>query len=306
MGSRPKLTRWKTITIAVVIILLLSLMALTGKERIRITFLENAVLTMVSPAQNAVSTLTSKAEETVDLLRNYRSLEKENKQLRQQLAEQETIQAQLTELRKENYRLRELLVFEKKTNYEMLPAEVTARNPSQWFEMVTINKGTRQGVEQGMSVVTNAGLVGSIYTTSLNSSQVLLLTDPRRGVSAMVQRSRDPGVVGVVEGSPEHQGQLVLKNLAQEVNIQPGDTIISSGVGPLFPKGLVLGRVLEVGDDKFGLLKYALLETAVDFDRLEEVFVVLEVPVAEEPEINEDSEDIDDDEIEEEEGEEEE
>ncbi len=282
--GKPNTNKKKFVTISVVIILLLSLMALTGRERFRLTFLENAVLTVFSPAQNAVSTLTDKATETVVLFRNYRHLEEKNQELREKLADQELLQVQLKELRQENYRLRELIDFKNKTNYELLPAEIIARNPNHWFEMLTINKGTRQGVEKGMPVVASQGLVGSIYSSSLNSSQVLLLTDPRRGVSAMVQRSRDPGVVAVVEGSTEYQGYLVMKNLAQEVNIQQGDTIISSGVGPIFPKGLVLGHVIEMGDDRYGLLKYALLEPAVNFNRLEEVFIVLEVPIEEEPE----------------------
>ncbi|HHX76997.1 MAG TPA: rod shape-determining protein MreC, partial [Firmicutes bacterium] len=79
----------------------------------------------------------------------------------------------------------------------------------------------------------------------------------------------------------EKTGYLVMKHLPQNANIQPGDTVISSGLGPVFPKGLVLGYVLEVGDDEFGLLKYALLEPAVNFNRLEEVFVVLEFPLEE-------------------------
>jgi rod shape-determining protein MreC len=99
---------------------------------------------------------------------------------------------------------------------------------------------------------------------------------------------------GTVEGSAEKQGYLVMRNLTPEANIQVGDTIISSGLGPLFPKGLVLGFVLEVGDDEYGLLRYALLEPAVSFNRLEELFIVMERSVEEAEEATEtDGEEVD-------------
>jgi rod shape-determining protein MreC len=145
--------------------------------------------------QTFVSTTSGRVSDFVESIRHYQNVEEENRFLREELSQQELLKIQLKELRQENYRLRELLEFKAQTTYELLPAEVIARNPNQWFEMLTVDKGSRQGVQQGMPVVTNQGLVGSIFTVAPNSSQVLLLTDPRRGVSAMVQRSRDPGVV---------------------------------------------------------------------------------------------------------------
>ncbi len=290
MGN-PRLSKGKIITIVVVVVTLLILTALTGKERTRITFLENAVLTVFAPAQNLVSNITENTSDFVNSIRNYRQLLEENEAMREELDAAELLTAQLKEMRQENYRLRDLLDFKAKTSFEMLPAEVTGRNPNQWFEIITINKGSRQGVEKGMPVVTSRGLIGSVYTTALNSSHVLLLTDPSRGVSALVQRSREPGIVGTVEGLAEKEGYLMMRNLPPEANVQRGDTIISSGLGPLFPKGLVIGYVVEVGDDAYGLLKYALLEPAVNFNRIEEVFVVMEFPPEEEVEEEEEMED---------------
>jgi rod shape-determining protein MreC len=126
-----------------------------------------------------------------------------------------------------------------------------------------------------MAVVTSEGLVGNVLSVSRISSQVLLLTDARRAVSAMVQRSREPGEVGVVESAPGQPGYLKMVNLPREANIQPGDTVISSGLGGIFPKGLVIGYVLETGNDEYGILQYALLRPAANLNRLEEVFVVV-------------------------------
>ena len=92
-----------------------------------------------------------------------------------------------------------------------------------------------------------------------------------------IQRSREPGEVGIVENDPGLPGFLRMSNLPREANIQPGDTVISSGLGGIFPKGLVIGHVLEIGEDEYGILKHALLRPAANFNRLEEVFVVIPV-----------------------------
>jgi rod shape-determining protein MreC len=206
---------------------------------------------------------------------NYRHLLAENERLKQQLAAAGTLEARLAELRQENYRLREMLNFRERSKHELLPAEVIAREASGWFQTMTINKGISHGVRPAMAVVTSDGLVGSVLSSSPVSAQVLLLTDSRRAVSALVQRSREPGEVGVVESAPGRPGYLIMVNLPRNANIQPGDTVISSGLGDFFPKGLVIGYVLETGEDEFDLTRYALLQPAANFNRLEEVFVVL-------------------------------
>ena len=279
MANNPRLKRGRAAAVILVILLLVTLTALTARERLRLTFLERGVVTVLAPVQNLVSQTSDRVTGFLDSIRFYRQMEEENRRLQEELTRLEQLNVQVKELRQENYRLRELLEFKAKTTYELLPVEVMARNPNQWFEILTVDKGSRNGIRQGMPVVTNRGLVGSIYTVAPNSSQVMLLTDPRRGVSALVQRSRDPGIV---EGFTEKQGFLVMRNLLPEANVQVGDTIISSGLGPLFPKGLVLGYVLEVGEDEYGLLRYALLEPAVNFSRLEELYVVMERIVEEE------------------------
>lgn len=279
MANNPRLKRGRAAAVILVILLLVTLTALTARERLRLTFLERGVVTVLAPVQNLVSQTSGRVTDFLDSIRFYRQMEEENRRLQEELSRLEQLNVQVKELRQENYRLRELLEFKAKTTYELLPVEVMARNPNQWFEILTVDKGSRNGIRQGMPVVTNRGLVGSIYTVAPNSSQVMLLTDPRRGVSALVQRSRDPGIV---EGFTEKQGFLVMRNLLPEANVQVGDTIISSGLGPLFPKGLVLGYVLEVGEDEYGLLRYALLEPAVNFSRLEELYVVMERIVEEE------------------------
>ncbi len=271
-------TKQKIIAVLALVILLLTMVYYTGDLRSRYTPVEDLTLAVISPVQGFFSRLGHSVLGPFRGFFEYRELLKENERLKRELAVRNNVRYQLLELQKENYRLREMLGFKERTEYTLLPAEVIARDPSYWFETITINKGYADGVQKDMAVVTSEGLVGSISYVSRNSARVLLLTDSRRAVSALVQRSRDPGSVGIVEGYPEKKGYLRIINLPPESNIQPGDTLISSGLGGVFPKGLVIGHIIEIDVDQYGLLQQALVNPAVNFNRLEEVFIVTGVP----------------------------
>lgn len=265
------------------IVLLLSAIFLTGDYRHRYSFAEDLLLVGLSPVQGFFSQLGWRTYRFIGVVLDHNALVEENKLLRQELAAKENLRYQLVELQKENYRLRQMLNFKERVSYELLPAQVIARDPSQWFETITINRGYADGVETNMAVVTAEGLVGNVTKVSRNSAHVLLLTDSRRAVSALVQRTREPGAVGIVEGYPEEKGSLRMINIPPEAKLQAGDTVISAGLGGVFPKGLIIGHIVETGSDQFGLLQQAIIRPAVDFNRLEEVFVVLQLPYAEKP-----------------------
>ncbi|MBS4022942.1 MAG: rod shape-determining protein MreC [Dethiobacter sp.] len=273
----PIKIRKKPVSILLIFVFLLILASFTSQGRQKITLMEEMLLTVVAPVQGVFQRLTFSAESVFASVREYQLLLKENALLHEQLAASSTLEAQLAELRKENHRLRQMLDLREKSEYQLIASEVIARDASNWFQTMTINRGSMHGVKKNMAVVTSEGLVGSIYSVSHISSQVLLLTDSRPAVSAFVQRSREPGQVGVVESAPGIPGYLRMINLPREANIQPGDIVISSGLGEIFPKGLVIGHVLETGEDEYGILQYALLRPAANFNRLEEVFVVIPV-----------------------------
>ncbi len=276
----PLKPRKKTLPLLLLIVLLPGVLAFAVRWRQDITVLEETVLLVMYPVHEAFQRVTRSAEGVLVTVSNYRHLLAENERLSQQLAAASTLEARLAELRLENHRLREMLNFRSQSDHELVPAEVIAREASGWFQTMTINRGAAHGVLPAMAVVTSDGLVGSILSVSHASAQVLLLTDSRRAVSALVQRSREPGEVGVVESAPGRPGYLKMVNLPRNANIQPGDTVISSGLGGFFPKGMVIGYVLETGEDEFALTKYALLHPAANFNRLEEVFVVLTAAAA--------------------------
>ena len=221
--------------ILILILFFLSLSFFTGKFYYRYARAEDLLMTGLLPVQGFFSQVGSRVYAFFEGVLEYSKVLEENKRLKDELAAEQNLRSQLMELRKENHRLREMLGFKEQTAYTLLPAEVVARDPSQWFETITINKGYVDGVQKDMAVVTSQGLVGNVFFVSQNSSRVLMLTDSRRAVGALVQRSREPGFIGIIEGYPE-------KGFLRMSNLSPGPT--SSRVmlsffrpGVVFPRG---------------------------------------------------------------------
>lgn len=267
----------------VVVVGLLLLIVFTSGGREQLTPVEDALLALFAPAQTAFSAAGQKLQSFFDAIVSFYELKEDNDRLREKttLLEQQLVRFQ--ELQKENYRYRELLEFSEGSDHRLLAAEVIARDPSQWFGSITINRGYLDGVKQEMAVITDRGLVGLISTVSPHSSQVLLITDPRLSVSAMIQRTRDPATVGIVESYAKNSPYLKITYLPVEAKVLPGDAIITSGTGGLFPKGLFIGTVTEVIQDQPGMVLSALIGPGVNFNRLEEVLIILEAGVPAEP-----------------------
>jgi len=170
----------------------------------------------------------------------------------------------------ENSRLKELLSFKKASALKLIAARVIARSADSWSLNITIDKGSYNGIRQGMSVITYLGLVGRVVEVAPSFSKIALLSDPNLGVSGIVQRSRQEGLVSGTLGN-----SLIMKYLPEETDIKIGDTVVSSGLDNVYPKGVLIGKVIEIGREFSGLSCYALIRPAVSFSNLEEVLIVV-------------------------------
>lgn len=255
-----------------VMIALLVMISITGEGREQLTPVEDILLAVFAPVQTVFSSAGRRLQSLYDAVIFFHQLRAENERLREEMSKIEGQLIQLQELRNQNYRYRRMLEFKEKSGFDLLPAEVIARDPSQWFGAITINRGYLDGVKREAAVITDRGLVGMVTTVSPNSSQVILITDPRPAVGALVLRSREHGIVESYSKQPSF---LRIINLPPEADILPGDLIISSGLGGIFPYGIAIGTVKAIEDDHLSLVKSALVEPRVNFNRLEEVFIVM-------------------------------
>jgi rod shape-determining protein MreC len=192
----------------------------------------------------------------------------------------EELRRQVARLQEENLQLREALVAsgrlqriaEMRDEFEipMLPAELVGVDVSAWFRSVLVDRGRGHGVHSGMPVISEDGLVGLVTATSSNASKIMLLLDRQSAVDGVVQRSRSRGIVRGARGDT-----LEFEFAVRGGDVVVGDLIITSGLGGVYPKGLRIGEVVEVSEPDAVLLRKAKVQPAVDFGRLEQVFVML-------------------------------
>lgn len=174
------------------------------------------------------------------------------------------------ELRRENVRLKNMLVFKEESAHQFAAARVIGHSADSWTSSVIIDKGARSGIASGMAVVTPGGFAGRVAETTDTSSTVLLVSDPNLGVSGLIQRSRQEGLVSGTLGS-----YLLMRYLPEDPDIQQGDIVVTSGFSLMYPKGLAIGTVVDIVKDLSGLSIHAVLKPSVDLPNLEEVIVIV-------------------------------
>ncbi len=265
--------RYRTVTLACLLVLL-SLVLLTlsaGRER-DLSSPEKVALEILAPVQKVVM---GAVDAVADIGRRYLFLietAEENARLRSDLSKLRQEMVLYQEAHLANQRLRKLLGFKERTDLPLAAAEVVGLDPSGWFNTVILDKGESDGVLRGMAVVNADGVVGRIVEVGYHYSKVLLIIDRNSAVDALIQRSR---ARGILSGGPD--GRCRLEFVLRNADVKEGDLVITSGLTGAFPKGMILGRVasLERDDDGQGMFQRVNVQPAVDFDRLEEVLVVL-------------------------------
>ncbi|MEE9121465.1 MAG: rod shape-determining protein MreC [Syntrophobacteria bacterium] len=263
----------KLIIPILIFLLALSLISANIHSRENMSFFESLVVGITAPVQKVVGGISGRID---NVWRGYFYLvgtQKENEDLKRELQELKLQLHRYREADLANQRLRALLNFKKSIATSLLPAELVAFDPSGWFQTILIDKGSSDGVAQDMAVVSADGLMGRVIGVSSHYAKVLLILDANSAVDALIQRSR---VRGVLVGLG--RDLCLLKYVQRNEDVQVGDQVISSGMGGVFPKGLLLGTVQEVVRGNSGLFQRVEVEPAANFNRLEEVMVVIQPP----------------------------
>ena len=270
----PVTSQARKLIIPILIFLLaFSLISANLHSRENMSFFESLVVGISAPVQKVVWGIIGGVG---SVWRGYFylvGLEKENKDLKRELQELKLQMNRYREADLANERLRALLNFKKSIATPLLPAQLVAFDPSGWFQTILIDKGRNDGVVLDMAVVSAEGLVGRVIGVGNHHAKVLLILDGNSAVDAYIQRSRARGVlVGL------GRELCLLKYVQRNEDVQVGDKVISSGMGGVFPKGLLVGTVQEVVRASSGLFQRVEVEPAVNFSRLEEVLVVIQPP----------------------------
>lgn len=217
-------------------------------------------------ADRAVEKAGSQVVPRADLLRENEQLRRENKELRLSLK-------QAQEVWRENAELRRQLAWQPQIPWKKRLGRVIGRDPANWWRMIHIDLGEADGVRANYPVVTPEGLVGRVLEAGAKRSQVVLLGDPKCRVSASVPEAKDCGVI-VPSAAASWRNQYVeLGYLSRNGDLKPGQAVYTSGMGGIFPPGILVGHIVDLHSD--GLYVEGRVKLAVNFSALEEVWVLI-------------------------------
>lgn len=232
-----------------------------------------------SPLQSASSKATGATSGFFQQMWNFRGTAQENEQLKQRLTEVETELNTARQAAAENERLKALLNLNEQLNIKSVPARVIARDPSVWFNTITINRGSSSGVEMNMPVVTAGGIVGRIITVGPWASQVMLITDEKAGAGAVVGQLGQSGALGSVRGRADLGVALIeMRYVSGLEKVEVGDYVMTTGQDGIYPPGLNVGRIVDVKNGTATQAHQILIQPGSQLDHLEEVAVLLYHP----------------------------
>ena len=264
---------WVLLVVAAIFLIL---MHFSPGTRTEITMAEKLLRESFTPLQDGLSGLKRGLSSVSTGLENKQDLARQLKQIKAQNDKLSLENQQLREFKAEAQRLKTLLDYKQanQEQYDLVVARVIGRQPNNWFRFITIDKGTRDGISQGMPVISADGLVGRVSNVSFNSSQVTLITDREMAVGAIVQNTRE--TQGIIEGMGE-SNTLRMINIPYYSKINRYERVVCSGLSQFYPKGILIGYVQSVKKEANGLLLTAAITPAVAFDKLEEVMVITQI-----------------------------
>jgi rod shape-determining protein MreC len=267
MKSRSPLT---FILLLIAVCVVVALWSRRSRQQGRVALPDSAGLAVLRPAQKALNGTSSWFSDVTRVMLRRDDIVQENKALRGQIADLENRNKRLLRYQKENQELRELLKMPPPPAGRLVPAEVVSRDATDYARRMIINAGAPQGVRPKNVVFNADGVVGQVIEADAQygTSTVLLLTDRMSGVGAMVQRS---AARGLLKGNGT--ATCTLSHLDLHADVREGDLIITSGDSKIFPKGMVLGRVLRVRKDKTYSQTSADIDPAARLDQLSAVYV---------------------------------
>lgn len=266
------LKRPQYIALGLVVLLTLIILNLPAKTTARLKLGIGSLFVPLFGLANSADRLASRAGDAVlprsELLQENAALKLQNQELRLQAAREET-------LARENERLRQLIGWQRQQPRKYKLANVVLRDPANWWRTVQIDLGARDGLKVNMPVRTMEGLVGRVSAVMLTRSQVVLVGDPNCKVSARVLNpARDTGVLG---GSGPLESEFIeLGYLSRNADLKPGQTVVTSGLGGVFPADIPIGKIVDSRIEDYGLYCVARVKLAASLSALEEVWVLVE------------------------------
>lgn len=270
--------KFKNKLAVIVILLSVCFLFLIGYsvQREKMSFVENGVGYTLNSIQSVVYNIGNKIKNSFSFITNINNIKEENEKLKEENIKLSQMSTENEILTSENERLRNMLNFtNSKNEYKYIGADIKGLSGENFLDGFTINRGSKDGIKKGMVAITAEGLVGQVTSVGSNWSIVQSLCNENIAVAAHVLSTKESD--GIVKGYRGNDEKFLaeITGLSISSKIKEGDAILTSGLGLVYPKGIKIGTVLEVKEDKAAVMKSAIIKPAIDFNTLEQVLIVV-------------------------------
>lgn len=257
--------------ISITIIILILIVIFSNKEN-NTSFFENIANKLVMPVQNGLTYLKNKVSGNSTFFTDINNLKMENQQLKNKNSELEQSLRELENIRTENETLKEYLgLSEKYGEYKTVPGYIINKDISNYSKTIIINIGKKDGIEENMTVIANEGLVGHVISVADNTAKVRTIVDTSSSISCLMSTNKDSIVC---KGTLNNNSELKAMYISTDANLVQGDSVETSGLGGIYPKGIHVGTVKKIISTQNITDRYAIVETAVNFNKLNTVLVI--------------------------------
>lgn len=260
------------IGIIITIIILILAVILSNIDVKNMSYVENVFSSIVMPIQNGLTYLKNKMAGNNSFFEDISKLQEENEELKKRNSELEQSLRELEIIKAENETLKEYVnLKDKYQNYQTIPAYIINKDITNYNETIVINVGEKDGIKTNMTVIADQGLVGHVISTTQTTAKIRTIIDTASSVSSTISTTRE---AIIVTGTLEKNSTLKASYIPTDATILENDKVETSGLGGIYPKGIPIGTIKEIVNTKNITDRYAYVETAVDFKKLETVLVI--------------------------------
>lgn len=256
----------------IITIIVLILIVIFSNRESNTSFFENIANKLVMPVQNGLTYLKNKVSGNSTFFTDINNLKTENKELQEKNSQLEQSLRELENIKTENETLKEYLgLTEKYGEYKTVPGYVINRDISNYSKTIIINIGRDDGIEKNMTVIADEGLVGHVVSVTNNTAKVRTIIDTSSSISCLMSTNKDSIVC---KGTLDSNSELKAMYISTDANLIQGDSVDTSGLGGIYPKGIHVGTIKKIISTQNITDRYAIVETAVNFNKLNTVLVV--------------------------------
>lgn len=256
----------------IITIIILILIVIFSNRESNTSFFENIANKLVMPVQNGLTYLKNRVSGNSTFFADINNLKNENKDLKDQNSKLEQSLRELENIKTENETLKEYLgLTEKYGEYKTVPGYIIDKDISNYSKTIIINIGKNDGIEENMTVIADEGLVGHVISVTNNTAKVRTIVDTSSSISCLMSTNKE-GIV--CKGTLDGNSELKAMYIPTDANLVQGDSVDTSGLGGIYPKGIHVGTIKKIISTQNIIDRYAIVETAVDFNKLNTVLVI--------------------------------